>query len=523
MFAGVATIACRLLTFGWIFSLVHANVILPACGVPVIYKMGYPDWSASVYNCSAQIPSPFNAPSYFINHSAVEVSYQFVLNDLIQVDDLTQTIRFDTKFRMQWYDNRWNVPQFFEVLNPNETANGIEIDLLVNDYAFPLPIWRPNVHFIDAQDVAEIAETVRIKENGKVYWSRHLILTVTQEFMNFQKYPMDTQKFGIRFEPYSLPSNMLKLVGSPSSVTLYNDNGLYPFEHNAMWSYLSSSSDVIEVNRGTSTKPRYFSTGTLYINMARQSAGLVFRLAVPIVFILILAGFIFWADPEERVGSTITLLLAISALYIVIFGSIPMLGYLTVFDEFCLMMYAMIFLCCLLHQVGVRMVQKIGGHSGEHLTHHPIRKLYVRGSEFVGRVTVIPLVLFTFFGLFGNAYDYWFIVLSYCLTSAFGVFVLSRELPGMLKIFVSTLAEIRDMAFTQPHLMVTSEIVLMNLYFHGIFSRTLEEFNRRRNDSDADAAAEEAKKNVAAREAEELEMTQMRNLQRATSRKSSLM
>ena len=32
--------------------------------------------------------------------------------------------------------------------------------------------------------------------------------------------------------------------------------------------------------------------------------------------------------------STITILLAISALYIVIFQSIPMLGYLTAFDDF---------------------------------------------------------------------------------------------------------------------------------------------------------------------------------------------
>ena len=32
--------------------------------------------------------------------------------------------------------------------------------------------------------------------------------------------------------------------------------------------------------------------------------------------------------------STITLLLAISALYIVVFSSIPMLGYLTDFDEY---------------------------------------------------------------------------------------------------------------------------------------------------------------------------------------------
>ena len=410
---------------------------------------------------------------------------------------------------MQWYDNRWDVPQFFDVLSPNETANGIEIDLLVRDWAMPLPIWLPNVHFIDAQEVVVIAETVRIKEHGKVYWSRHLILTVTQEFMDFQKYPMDTQDFRIRFEPYSLPSSMLSFVGTPTSVTLYNDNGLYPFEHNAMWSFNSAGSSVMEVNRGTAAKPRYFSTGTLDISMSRQSAGLVFRLAVPIVFILVLAGFIFWASPEERVGSTITLLLAISALYIVIFGSIPMLGYLTVFDEFCLMMYGMIFLCCLLHQVGVRMVQKIGGHTGEHLSIHPIRKIYVRGSEFAGRVTVIPLVMITFFSMFGAAYDEWFVLFSLTLTVAFVVFVLSRELPGMLKLFALVMGEIKDLAYTNPKLLVASERLLLNIYYYGLLTTKLDEFMKRRTDSDADAAADEAAKSREKTRLEELELTEI--------------
>lgn len=478
--------------------------ILPPCGVPVQYKMGLPDWTRSVYNCSSVMPSPFNAPSYFINASAVEVFYQFVLNDLIEVDDLTQTIRFDTKFRMQWYDNRWNVPQFFDVLNPNETVNGIEIDDLVNDPAFPLPIWRPNVHFVDAQDVNVIAETIRLKENGKVYWSRHLILTVTQEFMDFQKYPMDTQQFIIRFEPYSLPASMLTMVATPTSVTLYDDDGKYPFQHNAMWSYDSTSTDVVLVNYGTATKTRYFSSGNLYITMSRQSAGLVFRLAVPIVFILVLAGFIFWAAPEERVGSTITLLLAISALYIVIFGSIPMLGYLTAFDRFCLMMYGMIFLCCMLHQVGVRMVQKFeNSSSGKRVVVHPIRKLYVRGSEFLGRVAVIPLVMITFFSMFGAAYAYAYVVLCLSATGFFAVFVLLREVPGMVKVFHATMIEIKDLAYTEPKLLVTTEKVLLNLYYYEMFSANLDEFNRRRTTSDADTAADEARKN---REEAELEL-----------------
>ena len=91
---------------------------LSPCGVPVIYNQGLPDFSATLYNCSLVMPSAPNAPSYFVGQPSVNVLYQFVLNDLIQVDDLHQTITFDTKFRLQWNDPRWNVPQLFSVLNP---------------------------------------------------------------------------------------------------------------------------------------------------------------------------------------------------------------------------------------------------------------------------------------------------------------------------------------------------------------------------------------------------------------------
>ncbi len=58
------------------------------------------------------------------------------------------------------------------------------------------------------------------------------------------------------------------------------------------------------------------------------------RLILPITLLLVLAGLTFWAQFENRVDSTVTLLLAVSALYIVILGNIPMLGYLTDVDKY---------------------------------------------------------------------------------------------------------------------------------------------------------------------------------------------
>jgi len=295
-----------------------------SCDVPVIYFNNYPQFGETLYNCSDNMPSNQEALSYFIGQPAVNISIEFVLNDLVSVDDITQTIVFDCKFRIQWYDSRWDVPQLFEVLNPNEVVNGIEINQFVRSDARPLHIWLPNMHFVDAQIMETMGETIRIKENGKIYWSRHVLLTVSQAQMEFRQYPMDYQNFAVRFEPYSLPSTMLNI--EEAKVRLYDNNGAYNFEKNAMWSLDSFSIGIYNLNYGSATTPRYFSSGTLFFNMTRRSKGLIFRLAIPILFILVLAGFIFWAAVDSRFDSTITLLLAISALYIVIFGNIPMLG-----------------------------------------------------------------------------------------------------------------------------------------------------------------------------------------------------
>ena len=73
------------------------------------------------------------------------------------------------------------------------------------------------------------------------------------------------------------------------------------------------------------------------------------RLAIPILILSMLAVFAYWSDPNDRINITITLLLAISALYIVVFQNIPMVGYLTRFDSYVISMFCILSGCCLIH------------------------------------------------------------------------------------------------------------------------------------------------------------------------------
>jgi hypothetical protein len=70
------------------------------------------------------------------------------------------------------------------------------------------------------------------------------------------------------------------------------------------------------------------------VTVYREGNGVIVRLILPITLLLLLSALTFWISSDQRVNTTITLLLSISALYIVILGNIPMVGYLTNVDKF---------------------------------------------------------------------------------------------------------------------------------------------------------------------------------------------
>ena len=405
----------------------------PACGVPVIYDpfAMLPDFGATIFNCSAHAASVLNAPSYFVNQPTTVLQAQFMLNNLINVDSLQQTVTFDTRFRLIWTDNRFNLPNLFAVLNTHDVSNGIEIDELVNNQG--LNIWMPNIHFIDAQSVNVYAESIRIKPNGVIYWSRHMVLTVTQEQLDFADYPMDTQVFNIRFEPYSLPVSMAEIGWQSPPYILYSNGKSYDFENNAMWTYISTSNSTEVVNYGTSDKPYWNSVGVLTFTFKRLPQGILVRLAVPITLLVLLAGLSFWAAKEDRVNVTITILLAVSALYIIIFSSVPMLGYLTYFDYYCLSMYTMLFAICFLHQFVYRLYDR----QGKEGKHYQLQRSIIRGLEVTGRIGVIPTVLIVYLILFGYAYSLpSCIFLIMCILIYMGGITM-YEIPGKLDVLLS--------------------------------------------------------------------------------------
>jgi hypothetical protein len=105
----------------------------------------------------------------------------------------------------------------------------------------------------------------------------------------------------------------------------------YTFLSNPSWEFVNSSTFLYQ---DLYTSSSNFVNCIFHLPIERISSGIVIRLVLPITLLLILSGLTFWAPYENRVDSTVTILLAVSALYIVILSNIPLIGYLTKVDSF---------------------------------------------------------------------------------------------------------------------------------------------------------------------------------------------
>ncbi len=152
-----------------------------------------------------------------------------------------------------------------------------------------------------------------------------------QPTMVFDNYPADQQVINIRFGSYAYDQTWLVMGFTPSAPISFNENfdGSKTFMVNPSWSY-----DEDTTSYSTYVSSSGFLNVIYHIGIQRKGSGIVLRLILPITLLCFLGGLTFWAQYDARVDSTITLLLAVSALYIVILANIPLVGYLTSMDTY---------------------------------------------------------------------------------------------------------------------------------------------------------------------------------------------
>ena len=106
--------------------------------------------------------------------------------------------------------------------------------------------------------------------------------------------------------------------------------GSWTFANNPLWTLEGSKAYIQEIRGATD----YVSTWIGEVTVKRISLGIIVRLVSPILLLAILACLSFWMAEIKRIDVTITLLLSVSALYVVLLDNIPLVGYLTRLDYF---------------------------------------------------------------------------------------------------------------------------------------------------------------------------------------------
>jgi hypothetical protein len=284
---------------------------------------------------------------------------------------------------------------------------------------------------------------------------------------------MDKQRILISYYSYTYSNRTLTQTFNNPAVEYLKTEGYVSFVENPIWEHTVGDYDYfIEVENRQATVngqliDRFFVKGMVGINVQRKSVGVVMRLGIPIMFMCLLSATTFWAAQNTRVDTTLTLLLAIAALYIVVFSNIPLLGYLTKFDLFAIRIFIILVIVVGFHQLVDRIhVKKV---------EWPLRKLYVRIVEFLGRVVIIPSVVAYFLSAFPNnlvteTKNFLISITVICFTA-----IVIREYPGVSKSYKTALQKVEEKLNSDEAKKISKiEALFYNLNYHKKFSLVLD-------------------------------------------------
>ena len=160
---------------------------------------------------------------------------------------------------------------------------------------------------------------------------------------NFKNFPFDKQD--LSFEIWSeFPSSMVRIIAEEPVMSEYKEN-LYSFsvENEGIsipgWDLVGMNYENYTANENDG-----FEDSVLVVNLEveRQSAYYLFKIILPIIFILAISWSVFWvrgSQLEAKVNITIVCLLSLIAYNFIIDEDLPKLSYLTFLDCFILLSY----------------------------------------------------------------------------------------------------------------------------------------------------------------------------------------
>lgn len=240
-----------------------------------------------------------------------ELTVSFIVSDVLGVDDLNQQIELDVISRMIWEDPR---------LAGLEGCRFHRTD-----------IWAPDLFVYNSAQGrranTQARDQVVIREDGSVSY-RQRFTGFVSSYHNLQSFPFDSHQFEIDFGPINARTDELVFTINQEDTWISDRLNIEG------WDNIRIAAETRAVYRDVDD--REVSVGTLTISADRNANYYLFRVIVPLSFVVAMSWFIFWVPPsrfEFQIGLGATSMLTVIAFKLAISGTLPALGYLTALDK----------------------------------------------------------------------------------------------------------------------------------------------------------------------------------------------
>ena len=243
--------------------------------------------------------------------------------DTLSIDDVQQTTVLDLVQTIEWKDSRLA-----------QEALGFNLEIQPVDLE---QIWDPNVNLLNTRSIENTTRRVSVDSEGNVLvWDR-MTVAVTELF-DLRRFPFDKQ--AIKLEYYTLydPSEVVLQINQEKLGNLKEFSV-------AGWSYLKTETNTTSRNLESVNRV----IGGLEINLIfeRHSGFYLWKVFIPLGFIVFMAWTVFWIDPAEfgtQIGISTSSVITLVAFQLGLVSLLPPIAYTTEVDIYILGCSCLIFL-----------------------------------------------------------------------------------------------------------------------------------------------------------------------------------
>ena len=201
----------------------------PKCVQPkdMIYYANTVSIQEALRTCLTFVKDAALIPGY-VTGEVSNVSAQIYINNLIGIDEISNTATIDFFMTLRWKDYRLHMPDVFNAYakqTKGKFGSNAPIDitsaLTSSENPVPSAIWRPSIAFPEAIDITETDYYYRLYNTSEILYLTHRIGTFVQTSFDYKEYPYDTQTITFRFFGFSFPKTLLMFVPEKNTSAKY--------------------------------------------------------------------------------------------------------------------------------------------------------------------------------------------------------------------------------------------------------------------------------------------------------------